>query len=140
MEGVPPTHTVGMADMGKLVVLEGAEYLACVRVATRGLEWVVVTMSPLRRQPSRGPACYMLLKECLRSLGPVCRTYRCTAGDVPQAPAVFVEVTRPPRIQGQDVWPVVPSNVWQAEHAAAMCRALRRQATALPMGASSAVL
>ena len=32
VEDVPPTHTVGMADMGKLVVLEGAEYCACVRV------------------------------------------------------------------------------------------------------------
>ena len=30
VEGVPPTHTVGMADMGKLMVLEGAEYWACV--------------------------------------------------------------------------------------------------------------
>ena len=32
---------------------------------------------------------------------------------------------------GQDVWPLAPSNMWQAEHAAAMCRALQGQATAL---------
>ena len=132
VEGVPPTHTVGMADMRKLVVLEGGEYWACVRVDTGGLEWVVVTTGRLKRQQSRGPAWYRVLRECLRSLGPVCRTYTCTAGDVRQAPAVFVEVTRPPRVQGPDVWPVVPNNMWQAEHAAAMCRALRGQATALP--------
>ena len=29
VESVPPTHTVGVADMGRLVVLEGAEYWAC---------------------------------------------------------------------------------------------------------------
>ena len=38
VENVPPTHTVGVADMGRLVVLEGAEYWACVRVETGGLE------------------------------------------------------------------------------------------------------
>ena len=43
VESVPPTHTVGIADMGRLVVLEGAEYWACVRLDTGGLEWVVVT-------------------------------------------------------------------------------------------------
>ena len=132
MEGVPPTHTVGEADMGKLVVLEGAEYWFCVRVDKGGLEWVVVTASRLRRQQSKGPACYRVLRECLRSMGPMCRAYRCTTGDVPQAPAVFVEVAQPPRVPGQDVWPVAPSNMWQVEHAAAMCRALQGQATALP--------
>ena len=49
VESVPPTHTVGMADMGRLVVLEGAEYWACVRVEAGGLEWVVVTACRLRR-------------------------------------------------------------------------------------------
>ena len=132
MEGVPPTHTVGMADMGKLVVLEGAEYWACVRVEAGGLEWVVVTACRLKRQQSRGPACYRVFKECLRSLGPVRRAHRCTTGDIPQAAAVFVEVTRPPKVQGQDVWRVAASNMWQAEHAAAMCRALQGQAAALP--------
>ena len=132
VEGVPPTHTVGMADMGKPVVLEGAEYWVRVRVDIGGLEWVVVTASWLRRQQARGPAYYMVLRDCLRSLGPLCRAYRCTTGDVPQAPAVIVEVTQPPRVQGQDVWPVAPSNMWQAEHAAAMCRASQGQATALP--------
>ena len=43
-----------------------------------------------------------------------------------------MEVTRPPAIQGQDVWPIAPSNMWQAEHAAVMCRALQGHAAALP--------
>ena len=91
--------------MGKLVVLEGAEYWFCVRVDKGGLKWVVVTVSRLTRQQSRGPACYRVLRECLRSLGPVCRAYRCTTGDVPHATAVFVEVTQPPRVPGQVVCP-----------------------------------
>ena len=131
-ESVPPTHTVGVAVMGRLVVLEGAEYWACVRVETGGPEWVVVTACRLRRQQSRGPACYRVFRECLRELGPVRRAQRCTAEDIPPAPAVFVEVTRPPAIQGQDVWPIAPSNMWQAEHAAVMCRALQGHAAALP--------
>ena len=128
---MPPTHTVGVADMGKVVVLEGAEYWACVWVESGGLEWVVVTACRLRRQQSRGPACYRVFRECLRELGPVRRAHRCTAGDIPQAPAVFVEVTRPPTVHGQDFWPVAPSNMWQAEHAAVMGRALQGQAAAL---------
>ena len=125
VESVPPTHTVGVADMGRLVVLEGADYWACVRVETGGREWVVVTACRLRRQQSRGPACYRVFWDCLRELGPVRRAHRCTAEDIPPAPAVFVEVSRPPAIQGQDVWPIAPSNMWQAEHAAVMCRALQ---------------
>ena len=132
VESVPPAHTVGVADMGKLVVLEGAEYWACVRVESGGLEWVVVTACRLRRQQSRGPACYRVFRECLRELGTVRMAHRCTAGDIPQAPAVFVEVTRPPTVKGQDVWPVAPSNMWQAKHAAVICRALQGQAAALP--------
>ena len=132
VESVPSTHAVGMADMGRLVVLEGAEYWACVRVETGGLEWVVVTACRLRRQQSRGPACYRVFRECLSGLGPVRTAHRCTAVDIPPAPAVFVEVTRPPAIQGQDVWPIAPSNMWQAEHAAGMCRALQGHAAALP--------
>ena len=132
VESVPPTHAVGMADMGRLVVLEGAELWACVRLETGGLEWVVVTACRLRRQQSRGPACYRVFRECLSGLGPVRRAHRCTAEDIPPAPAVFVEVTRPAVIQGQDVWPVAPSNVWQAEHAAGMCRQLQGHAAALP--------
>ena len=133
VEGVPPTHTVGMADMGKLMVLEGSEYWACVRVEAGRLEWIVVNACRLRRQHSRGPACYRVFRECILSLGPVRTAHRCTTGDIPQAPAVFVEVTRPPKVQGQDVWPVAPSSMWQAEHAAVMCRALRGQAAALSM-------
>ena len=103
VESVPPTHTVGVADMGRSVVLEGAEYWACVRVKTGGLEWVVVTACRLGRQQSRGPACYRVFRECLRELGPVRRAHRCTVEDIPPAPTVFVEVTRPPATQGQDV-------------------------------------
>ena len=132
VESVPPTHTVGVADMGRLLVLEGAEYWACVRVETGGLEWVVVTACRLRRQQSRGPACYRVFRECLRELGPVRRAHRCTAEDIPPAPAVFVEVTRPPAIWGQDVLPIAPNTLWQAEHAAVMCRALQGHAAALP--------
>ena len=132
VESVPSTHTVGVADMGRLVVLEGAQYWACARVETGGLEWVLHTAFRLRRQQSRGPACYRGFRECLRELGPVRRAHRYTAEDIPPAPAVFVEVTRPPAIQGQDVWPIAPSNMWQAEHAAVMCRALQGHAAALP--------
>ena len=132
VESVPPTHTVGVADMGRLVVLEGVQYWACVRVETWGLEWVVVTACRLRRQQSRGPACYRVFRECLRELGPVRRAHRCTAEDIPPAPAVFLEVTRPPAIAGQDVWPVAPSNMWQAEHSGVMGRALQGHAAALP--------
>ena len=132
VESVPPTHTVGVADMGRLVVLEGEEYWACVWSETGGLEWVVVTTCRLRRQQSRGRACYRLFQECLRELGPVRRAHRCTAEDIPPAPAVFVEVTRPPAVQGQDAWPITPSNMWQAEHAAAMCRVLQGGVAALP--------
>ena len=113
-------------------MLEGAEYWASIRVQAGGLEWVVVTACRLRRQQSRGPACYRVFRECLRELGPVSRAHRCTAGDIPQAPTVFVEVTRPPKVHGQDVWLVAPRNMWQAEHAAVMCRALQGQAAALP--------
>ena len=107
VEDLPPNHAVGQADMGKLVVLEGAEYWACVRVDTGALEWIIVTASRLRTQQSRGLACYGVLKECLRFLGPVCRAHRCTPGDIPQAPAVFVEVVQPPRVPGHDAgsWP-----------------------------------
>ena len=73
-----------------------------------------------------------MLKECLRDLGPVRRAHRCTTGDIPQAPAVFVEVTHLPKVQGQDLWPVAPSSMWQAEHAGVTCRALQGQAAALP--------
>ena len=137
VEDLPLNHTVGQADMGKLVVLEGAEYWACVRVDKRGLEWIIVTVSKLKTQQSRGPAFYGVPRECLRFMGPVCRTYRCTPRKILQAPAVFVEVMQPLRLPGHDVSPVAPSNMWQAEHAAAMSRALQGQATALPRASTT---
>ena len=63
VESVPPTHTVGMADMGRLVVSEGAEYWACVPAEAAGLELVVVTMCRPRRQQSRGTACYRVFRS-----------------------------------------------------------------------------
>ena len=132
VESVPPTHTAGVAEMRKLVVLEGAECWACVWVESGGVLWVAVTACRLRRQQSRGPVCYRVSRECLRELGPVRRAHRCTAGDIPPARAVFLEITRPPTVQEQDVWPVAPGNMWQAEHAAVMCKALQGQAAALP--------
>ena len=84
------------------------------------------------QQKSRGPAGYRVFGECLRELGPVHRAHRCTAWDIPQVPADFVEVTRPPKVQGQDAWPAARSSMWQAEHAAVMCKVLRGQAAALP--------
>ena len=113
-------------------MLEGADYWACVRVKTGGLEWVVVSACRLRRQQSRGPACYRVFRECLRALGLLRRAHRRTAGDIPQAPAVFVEVTRPPKVQGQHVWRVASSSIWQAEDVAVMCKALQGPAAALP--------
>ena len=60
------------------------------------------------------------------------RAHRRRAEDIPPALPVFVEVKRPPAIQGQDVWPIAPSKIWQAEHAAVVCRALQGHAAALP--------
>ena len=85
----------------------------------------------------QGPGCYRVFRECLRELGTVRKAHRCTTRDIPQAPAVFVQVTRPPRVQGQDVWPVVQSNRWQGEHAAVMCRVLQGQAAALPRASAA---
>ena len=93
-----------------------------------GLEWVVVNACRLRRQQSRGPACYRVFRECLREVGPVRKAQRCTAGDIPQAPAVFPEVTRPPTFQGQDVWRAALSNKWLSMQlsCAGRCRVRRR--------------
>ena len=49
VEDLTPTYTVGPADMGKLVVLGGAEYWAGVRVEKGRLEWIVITASKLMR-------------------------------------------------------------------------------------------
>ena len=98
--------------MGKLVVLEGAEYWACVRLEKAGVEWIVVTASRLMRQQFKGRACCGVLRDRLRFSGPVCRAGRCTPEDIPQAVVVFVEVPKKPRVLGQDVRPVAPSNLW----------------------------
>ena len=90
----------------------------------RGLGMGSRYCEPAQEAALQGRGLLPVLREYLRSVGPVCRAYRSTTGDVPQATAVFVEVPQPPRVPGQDVWPVARSNMWQAEHAAAMCRAL----------------
>ena len=48
-EDLTPTHAVAQVDMGKLVVLVGAEYWACVRVEKGGLERIIVTASKVMR-------------------------------------------------------------------------------------------
>ena len=135
VEGVPPTHTVGMGDMGKLVGRGGV--LGLCSGGSRGTRVGRRRRVPAQEAAVQGPGLYRVFKKCLRSLGPVRRAHRCTTGDIPQAAAVFVGVTRPPKVQGQDVWPVAPSNMWQAEHAAAMCRAPHGQAAALPRAAAA---
>ena len=103
VEDLTPSHTVGQANMGKLVVLEDAEYWACVRVEEGGPDWIMVTASRLVRQQSRGPACYGVLKDRLWFLGPVRPTGGCTPKDILQAPAVFVEVVKKPRVPSPGV-------------------------------------
>ena len=60
----------------------------------------------------------------MRFVGPGRRACTCALeGNLPVA-VVFVEVTTEPRIVGQDVWPVVPGNMWRPEQPATMCAAL----------------
>ena len=92
----------------------------------------MVTASTPVRQRSRGPASYGVLRHRLRFLGPVHWARKCSPKSIPQAPGVFVEVMSEPRILGQDVCPVAPSNMWQSEEVAAMCESLRGHTTALP--------
>ena len=132
MQDIAPTYAVGQADIGKMVVLEDAEYWTCVWVEQGGLDWIMVTMSRLVRQRYRGPACYGVLRDHLRFLGPLHRACRCTPENIPQTLAVFVDVMKEPRVPGQEVWPVALSNMWQSGQAAAMCKLLRGHATALP--------
>ena len=108
-----------------------------------GPGWVVVTADRVVRQRSKGCARSGALRDHLKFMGPVRRAQRCSGEGMPSAPVVFVEVTEEPRIPGQDVWPVVPSTMWQPQQAATMCAALRGQlrghAAALPR-ASTALL
>ena len=112
VEDLAPIHGVGQADMGKMVVLEGAEYWACVCVEHGGPDWILVTASRLLRQGSRGPTCYGVPRDHLWSLGPMHRARRCLPESIPTTPPVFVEVMKEPRVPARDVWPVIPSNVW----------------------------
>ena len=131
VEDSVPTHFVGQAHRGQVVVLEGTGFWACVWVEQGGLDWIVVTADRLVRQQSKGSACFGVLRDHLRFMGPVSRAQRCLPGSFPPAPVVFVEVTTELLIPGQDVWPVVPSNMWQPEQVAIMCAALLVHAAAL---------
>ena len=112
--------------------LEGAGFWACVRVERGCVDWVEVTADRLVRRRSPGTACFGVLRDHMRSVGPVRRAWRCALEGIPSAAVVFVQVTTEPRIPGQDVWPVVPDNMWRPEQVAAMCEALRGHAAALP--------
>ena len=111
-------------------MLEGTGYWACVRVKQGGPDWIVITTdrcgSTARDLPPLG------LRDHPRFVGPVRRALRYSPGGIPPAPVVCVDVTAEPGIVGQDVWPVVPSNMWQSEQAAIICAALRGHAAALP--------
>ena len=78
----------------------GHRFWACVRVERWGLDWIVVPADRLVRQQSRGFACYGVLRDYLRFVGPLRRAQRCSPGVIPPAPFVFVEVTAEPRIPG----------------------------------------
>ena len=71
----------------------------------------MVTADRQVRQHSKGFARCGVLRDHLRFVGPVHLAERCSPNDIPPAPVVFVEVTAEPRILGQDVWLVVPSNM-----------------------------
>ena len=55
VEGVPPTHTVGEAHMGKLVVSEGAEYWVCIRVGKCGCGVGCGYREPAQEAAVQGP-------------------------------------------------------------------------------------
>ena len=109
VEDLVPTHVVGQADMGQVVVMEGTGFWACGWVERGSLDWIVVTADKLVRQQSKGSTCYGVLRDHLRFMGPVRRAQRCSPGDIPPAPVVFVEVTAEPHIPGQDVLPSPPT-------------------------------
>ena len=91
----------------------------------------MVTADRLVRQRSKGSACYGVIRDHLRFMSPMRRAQSCSSGGMPSAPVVFVVVKGKPRILGQDVWPVVRSNMWRPKQAATMCAALRGHAAAL---------
>ena len=126
------THVVGQADRRQVVVLKGIGYWACVRVEQGGLDWIVISADRVVRQQSKGSAFFGVFRDHLRFMGPVRRAQRSSPGGVPPPPVVFLEVTAEPRIPGQNVWPVVPNNMWQPEQAAIMCAAFRGHAAAVP--------
>ena len=72
----------------------------------------MVTAHKLVRQQSRGSACYGVLRDHLWFLGRARRARGCSPGSIPTALVVFVEMTKEPRIPGQNVRPVAPSNMW----------------------------
>ena len=73
MEDLAPTHVVSQANVGRVVVLEGAGFWACVRLEQGDLDWMVVAVDRLVRQRSKGSACYGVLHDHLRFMGPMRR-------------------------------------------------------------------
>ena len=70
VEGVPPTHTVGKADMGKLVVFEGAEYWACVRVEAWGAGMGRRHREPAQEAAIQGPGLLQVVQGMPPVTGP----------------------------------------------------------------------
>ena len=95
------------------------------------MDWIEVTADNLVWRRSLGTAYFGVLRDNMWFVGPVCRAHRCAPEGIPVAAVVFVAVTTPPRIPGQDVWSVVPGNMWQPEQWATMCAVLPRYAAAL---------
>ena len=70
VESVPPTHTVGMTDMGGLAVLEGAEYWACVRVEARGTGMGRRHSVPAQEAAFQGPGLLQGVQRVPQGAGP----------------------------------------------------------------------
>ena len=68
-----PTHVVGQGDVGRVVVLEGTGFWACVQVERGCVDCIEVTADRLVRRTSLGTACFNVLRDHMRNMGPVCR-------------------------------------------------------------------
>ena len=137
LEDLAPTHGVGQADVGRVVVLEGTGFWVCVCVEQGGVDRIHVTEDNLVRRCSLGAASFGVVQDHMRFVGPVHRARRCEPEGIPPGAVVLVAVTTVPRIQGRDVSPVVPNNMWRQEDAATMCAASHGHAMAVRMSSNS---
>ena len=131
LEDLAPTHAVGPADVGRMVVLEDTGFSAFVWVERASVDWVEVTAGKLVRRTSLGTACFIVLRDHIKNVRPLCRARRCAPEGIPPAAVVLVELTTEPHRPGEDIMPVVPNNMRRPQQAAAMCAALRGNAAAL---------